>query len=132
MVKAVDIKAALAPLPVWHGRKPRGGEDERDSPYFAMLGAYRDGGIFAGSFDGNSEWERHRNGDEIVHILDGETEIEIVTEDGPQVLHMTAGMLVVVPRGCWHRFHAPRGVTLMTVTPQPTDHSTAEDPGAED
>ena len=37
-------------------------------------------------------------------------------------------MLIVVPRGCWHRFEAPNGVTPMTVTPLPTDHSTAEDP----
>ncbi len=41
---------------------------------------------------------------------------------------LKAGMLTVVPQGCWHRFHAPHGVTLLTVTPQPTDHSTAEDP----
>jgi mannose-6-phosphate isomerase-like protein (cupin superfamily) len=41
---------------------------------------------------------------------------------------MKAGMLAVVPRGRWHRFQAPDGVTLLTATPQPTDHSTAEDP----
>ena len=119
--------AAAGGAPAVNGRTPRGGQEE-DSPYFATLAAYRDGGIFAGSFDGDSEWERHRNGDEIVHILDGEAEVTILTEDGPQVLTMTGGMLVVVPQCCWHRFHAPKGVTLMTVTPQPTDHTAAEDP----
>jgi len=31
--------------------------------------------------------------------------------------------MIVVPQGCWHRFHSKTGVRLMTVTPQPTDHS---------
>lgn len=41
---------------------------------------------------------------------------------------MRAGMLTVVPRNMWHRFEAPGGVTVMTMTPQPTFHSSAEDP----
>ena len=64
----------------------------------------------------------------MVQVLDGETEITLLTDDGPQTMTLKAGMLTVVPQGCWHRFHAPNGVTVMTVTPQPTDHSTAEDP----
>lgn len=128
MVDAVDIRAALKPLQVWHGRQPRGGEAEPGGNYFATLAPYRDGAIFAGSFDGDSEWERHANGDEVVQVLAGETELTVITEAGPKVLHLSEGMLAVVPRGCWHRFHAPRGVTVLTVTPQPTEHSTAEDP----
>ena len=128
MVKAVDIKAALAPLQVLHGRTPH--TQEGDS--FATLADYRDGGIFAGSFDGDSEWERHRNGDELVQVLDGETTMTILTDHGPTELTLTAGMLTVVPQGLWHRFRAAEAVTLMTVTPQPTDHSTAEDPRGED
>jgi mannose-6-phosphate isomerase-like protein (cupin superfamily) len=127
MVKAVDIKATLEPLPVLHGRTPHTPDEESDKA-FATLADYRDGGIFAGSFDGHSEWERHRNGDELVHVLGGETTMTILTDDGPVELTLTAGMLTVVPQGLWHRFHAPDGVTLMTVTPQPTDHSTADDP----
>jgi hypothetical protein len=41
---------------------------------------------------------------------------------------MTAGMMIVIPQGCWHLFEAPDGVTVMTVTPQPTAHLQAEDP----
>jgi len=44
------------------------------------------------------------------------------------VLAPKDGMLTVVPRGRWHKFHAPTGVTVLTMTPQPTDLSTAEDP----
>ncbi|MEE8204285.1 MAG: cupin domain-containing protein [Alphaproteobacteria bacterium] len=127
MVKAIDIEAALATRPVLRGRSPETPADEA-AEAFATLAAFRDGGVFAGSFEGESAWERHPNGDELVHILSGETTLTILTDDGPQVLKMKAGMLTVVPQGCWHRFHAPNGVTVLTATPQPTDHSTAEDP----
>ena len=127
MAKAVDIKAALATLPILQGRTPQTSNDEAVKS-FATLAAFGDGGVFAGSFQGNSEWERHSQGDELVHVLEGETRLTLLTVDGPQEMTLTAGMLTVVPQGCWHRFHAPDGVTVLTVTPQPTDHSTAEDP----
>ncbi len=127
MVKAVNISAELAKLPALHDRRPDTPAEE-SGPAFATLAETRDGGVFAGSFDGDSAWERHNNGDELVHILSGEATVTIITGDGPQDLELSAGMLTVVPQGCWHRFHAPGGVTLLTVTPQPTDHSVAEDP----
>lgn len=39
-------------------------------------------------------------------------------------------MMVIVPLGMWHRFDSPDGVTLITATPQPTDHPAidVEDP----
>ena len=127
MAEAVNIKAALAALPVLRGRTPETSDDEA-AKSFATLAPFGDGAVFAGSFEGNSEWERHRQGDELVQVLDGETELTLLTDDGEQTMTLKAGMLIVVPRGCWHRFEAPNGVTLMTVTPLPTDHSTAEDP----
>jgi mannose-6-phosphate isomerase-like protein (cupin superfamily) len=127
MVKAVDVKAALAGCEVLQGRTPETPAEEADKA-FATLASYRDGGLFAGSFVGDSAWERHRNGDELVQVLDGEAEVTVITDDGPQMLTLGAGMLTIVPQGCWHRFHAPKGVTVMTMTPEPTDHSTADDP----
>ncbi len=127
MVKAVHIETELARLPVLRGRTPDTPLEEEDEA-FATLAEIGEGGVFAGSFEGDSPWERHPKGDELVHILAGETRLTLLTDEGPQVLVMTAGMLTVVPQGCWHRFHAPGGVTVLTVTPQPTDHSTAEDP----
>ena len=127
MIKAIDVQAELAKLPVLKGRSPHTAAAEAE-PCFATLAAFRDGGLFAGSFQGESEWERHSKGDEIVQILAGATRLTILTDEGPQVLEMTAGMLTVVPQGCWHKFNAPEGVTVLTATPQPTDHSTAEDP----
>jgi mannose-6-phosphate isomerase-like protein (cupin superfamily) len=127
MIKAIDIKAELARLPFLHGR----GKDTTDAEKraaFTTLSPYRDGGIFGGSFSGESQWERHQQGDEIVSILDGAATLTIMTDDGPQSFAMTAGMMIVVPQGCWHLFQAPAGVTIMTVTPQPTEHIDAQDP----
>lgn len=126
-LKAVDIQAELSNLPFIRGRSPYTSEAEMMSG-FTNLSPYRDGGIFAGGFSGTGQWERHLQGEEIVHILDGATTLTIMTDHGPQSFEMTAGMIIVVPQGCWHQFHAPDGVTLMTVTPQPTEHISGDDP----
>ena len=127
MPKAVDIREAIAHLPVLRNRRPDTQESEAKAA-FAVLAETRNGGVFAGSFEGESAWERHGNGDELVQVLEGETRLTILTDGGPTVLEMKAGMVTVVPQGCWHKFDAPTGVTVLTMTPQPTDLSTAVDP----
>jgi mannose-6-phosphate isomerase-like protein (cupin superfamily) len=124
---AVDIKAALAGRPTLRDRT-RHTSDADAQAAFATLSPYRGGAVFAGSFSGESPWERHLNGDELVHILDGATTLTIIIDDEPQIFEMTGGMLVVVPQGCWHRFESTDGVTVLTMTPQPTEHTTEEDP----
>lgn len=127
MVKAVSIEKELAGLAVLDGRTAETSEAEAEAA-FATLASFGEGGIFAGSFAGESPWERHTRGDELVHILKGATRLTILDANGTEnVLELKAGMLTVVPRGCWHRFQAPDGVTVLTATPQPTDHS-ATDP----
>jgi len=125
----VDIQAAIAPLPVLRNRGPETPRPEKGAA-FTRLAETHNGAVFAGSFQGQSDWERHRNGDELVQILAGETQLTILIDEGRSVFEMKAGMLVVVPQGCWHRFNSPNGVTGLTMTPQPTDHTTAEDPAA--
>jgi uncharacterized cupin superfamily protein len=127
MPKAVDIRAAIAPLPVLRNRRPETEGPEAEAA-FTMLAKTRNGGVFAGSFEGESAWERHGNGDELVQVLEGKTRLTILTDSGPTVLEMKAGMVTVVPQGCWHKFHAPSGVTVLTMTPQPSDLSRAVDP----
>ena len=119
MIDAVDIKAALESLPVLDGRNPETGEAETAAA-FAVLAGLRERKIFAGSFAGESPWERHSRGDELVQVIAGATTLAILTDDETHVLDITAGMLTVVPQGCWHRFNAPEGVSVMTATPQPT------------
>ncbi|MCB1754927.1 MAG: cupin domain-containing protein [Gammaproteobacteria bacterium] len=96
-------------------------EDLQDA--FAQLAPYRDGAVFIGHYAGNSEWERHSQGDEIVYVLDGETTLVLLGEDGEVDHLLQAGEFIVVPQNIWHRFKTPKGVKVMTVTPQPTDHS---------
>lgn len=129
MAKRVDVAAELAGLPFFAGRTP---ENEAEvGKAFARLGRINNGEIFAGRYSGWTPWERHRNGDELVQVLDGETTITILGEEGPERHTLTAGTFVVVPAGQWHRFDTPKGVTVMTATPLPTDFSTADDPRGE-
>ncbi len=102
-------------------RTPTSPESERRKG-LAELAPYRDGAIFTSKFTGTGGWERHRAGDEIVYVLEGTTMLRSITDAGPQAQELRAGMMVVVPQGVWHRFELPAGVTLMSVTPLPTDH----------
>ena len=121
MIKAIDVKAELAGRSVLRGRGPDTSAEEVTAA-FAVLAPLRDGGIFAGTFSGETAWERHSKGDELVYILDGRATLTIMMEDGPSSCTLTAGMLIVVPRGRWHRFEAPDGVTVLSASPQPTEH----------
>jgi mannose-6-phosphate isomerase-like protein (cupin superfamily) len=125
-IKIVDIKAELAPLTALIMRGENATEEQAAA--FAELSPFRDGGIFAGTFQGDSGWEIHPKGDEIMQILDGATSLTILAEGGEEILQLSAGMLVVVPQNCWHRFKAPDSVTVMTATPQPTEHTFVDDP----
>jgi len=119
----IDLKAEFAKLRMLRGRTPETPATEREGA-FARLAAYRDGAIFTAKFAGEGAWERHPQGDEIVQIVDGGTTLHIMTADGPQSFALAAGMVAIVPQGMWHRFEAPQGVSLMTATPQPTEHLT--------
>ena len=125
MIRAVDIKAELAGRPVLRERGKDTTEAEAKAA-FATLAPFRDGSIFAGSFSGDSPWERHRKGDKLVHILDGAATLTIMTDDRASVLHddggdvgrRAPGPLAPIPRPGWghgadrnasaHRPHARR------------------------
>jgi mannose-6-phosphate isomerase-like protein (cupin superfamily) len=131
MITILDLKGELAKLNMLHGRRPEMTEAERKaSGGFATLSPFRDGNIFSAKFTGDGAWERHPNGEELVQVVEGSTTLHIITEEGPRSYALSAGMMVIVPQGAWHRFHAPEGVSLVTVTPKPTEHLTVdiEDP----
>ncbi len=123
MITIIDLKAELAKLTMLRGRTPEMPAAARKGA-FATLAPYRDGAIFTAKFAGQAAWERHPNGDEIVQIVDGATTLHLMAEDGPQSFTLSAGMVAIVPQGTWHRFESPDGVSLMTATPQPTEHLT--------
>jgi mannose-6-phosphate isomerase-like protein (cupin superfamily) len=130
MVEPVNIKERIKDMAVLANRGEHTTEEEVEAA-FATLGTgdFRDAGVFLGSFDGNAGWERHLKGDELVQIVAGSTEFDIIVDDDKQTLELTAGMLVVVPQGCWHRFRSADGVTVLTATPRYDEqHTFVDDP----
>jgi mannose-6-phosphate isomerase-like protein (cupin superfamily) len=119
----LDLNSEFARLRMLRGRTPETPEPDRKGA-FARLTPYRDSAINVANFSGEGPWERHPNGDEIVQIVDGATTFHLMTDDGRQSYELKTGMIVIVPQGAWHRFKAPDGVSLMTTTPQPTQHLT--------
>jgi mannose-6-phosphate isomerase-like protein (cupin superfamily) len=129
MQRIIDLSTELGKLALLQGRTPQTTSEERAGTA-AELGAYRDGALFASKFSGLGAWERHPNGDELVQVIEGAATVDIVTADARRSVEVHAGMLLVVPQGAWHRFRSPDGITLMTVTPRPSEHirSDVDDP----
>lgn len=124
----VSIDGAFGGLRFLADRTPLTQRDD----YFATLSPYRDGAIFVAHYAGTSEWERHCAGEEIVLVLEGATTI-ILRLDGVENRHpLGERELIVVPRGVWHRFETPDEVKVLSVTPQPTDHSAKVPPSDDD
>lgn len=99
---------ALTPEPASGTRKGRGVE----------LGSYRDGILFLGASTGTGpgHWETHRE-DELVYVLDGSRTLQIVFDAGqPRSFELRAGMIAVIPRGAWHRFHSRDFGMVMSAT----------------
>jgi len=127
MITILDLKGELEKLTLLRGRTPQMTEVERKgSGAFATLAPFRDGNIFSAKFSGDGAWERHPNGDELVQIVDGSATLHTMTVDGPKSYAVSAGMIIIVPQGTWHRFYSPEGVTLVTATPKPTEHLTVD------
>ena len=130
MIEPVILNDRIAALSPIVNRGPHTTEEQVEAA-FATLGAgdFRDCGVFLGTFDGNAGWERHMKGDELVHVVAGSTEFDIIVDNQKQTLELDAGMLLVVPQGCWHRFRSEMGVTVLTVTPRTDEqHTFIDDP----
>ncbi len=117
----ISINEAISSVTFFGHRRPETTDDEMKGT-FCTLSEFGDGGVFAGHYAGFSEWERHPVGDEIVIVIDGETTLILLENNEERKNLMTKGDLIVVPKNTWHRFESPKGVKVMTVTPQPTDH----------
>ena len=59
-------------------------------------------------FSGQAPWERHPDGDELLHVLEGAVDLTVLTDDGPTELRLDAGSVFVCPKGLWHRQRAPQ------------------------
>ncbi len=84
-------------------------------------------GVFR--FSGQTPWERHPAGDELLCALDGDVDITVLTDGGPVQTTVRAGSVFICPRGLWHRQLARRGATHLYATPlEGSEHSWADDP----
>ncbi len=118
-LSVIDLDAELAKLTMFRGLTPQTTFAERRGSG-TVMGPYREGILFAAKIAGTTHWEDHPE-DELVHIVDGVKTLDIVCDDGPRSFVLRAGMMVIVPKGAWHRFRCPEGGTTWSVT-FPGDH----------
>ena len=115
-----EVLAGLEYLP---NRTPEMATNGGAEKAFAEVSRYRDGAIYVGFYSGSSEWERHSNGDEIVMCLEGSTTLVLFVDKVEERVELFEKEIAVVPANTWHRFENSEKLKVMTVTPQPTDHS---------
>jgi quercetin dioxygenase-like cupin family protein len=128
-MKVHDIPAMLRDLPLL--RITANTTAEEAGAAFPQLASFNEGGIFVGRYSGQPPWERHPKADELLHVLEGEIDITVLTDDGPVHATVGVGSVFVVPQGLWHRPVAWAAATLLSATPKPTEVSFAEDPRRE-
>jgi mannose-6-phosphate isomerase-like protein (cupin superfamily) len=72
-------------------------------------------------------WEMHPKGDELLHVLEGEVEVELLQRSGRRRrTTVRAGSFFVVPRGLWHRPTQRKPVVMLYVTPGEGTEATFE------
>ena len=116
MSTIIDLNAEAEKLTTLNGATPQATPARRKGG-MARLGSYRDGILLLGASTGTGRghWETHPE-DELVYVLDGAASLDIVQEDGPHSLALSAGMIAVVPPGAWHRFRSADGRTTVSAT----------------
>ncbi|MCC7254051.1 cupin domain-containing protein [Hyphomicrobium sp.] len=67
-------------------------------------------------FSGQTGWERHTGGDEILFILEGETELTQLTAEGEIRQTVRKGDVVQIPAGVWHSQRTRSPVKLLFLT----------------
>tara|TARA_B110000858_G_scaffold89247_1_gene103077 strand:- start:1039 stop:1425 length:387 start_codon:yes stop_codon:yes gene_type:complete len=80
------------------------------------------------SFVGSPPWELHLEGDELLHILSGSCSLTIREEGTEESKILVKGDVAVIPKGCWHRTNAEKGVTMLYMTPQAGNEHSWGDP----
>ena len=101
-------------------------ESEPDSPVgnFTFHGCT--GGVAA--FRGRPPWEFHGEGDELLFILAGSSELTVLDHDQRTVRMLLPGQLALVPQGHWHSNNAPGGVTMLWITPSEGNQHSWDEP----
>jgi len=80
-------------------------------------------------FSGQPPWERHPDGDELLHVIEGDLEVTLLAPEGRVRVEVRAGSVFIVPRGLWHRSRTHGVVSMLFATPtKGGEVSFAEDP----
>ena len=108
-----DVRAALSDLPDMSMR---------------FLDSMNNHLLVASRGDKRTHWERHLGSDEMIYVMDGETDIVTLTDGGPVESTIHAGSLFVCPEGMWHRLTPRPFVSAFYLTPSNTEGSDAKDP----
>lgn len=75
-----------------------------------------------------SPWERHPQGQELLHVLAGAVQVTLLVDSRQIIIRLDAGSIFVVPSAVWHS-HTPLASTIeFGATPGKSQHSTAADP----
>ncbi len=100
---------------------------------FTQFASFNDAGfgVFrVASSPGPGPWEMHPDTDELLHVLEGSVRVEVYRPDADNdVVALSAGELVVVPRGYWHRHVDAVDLVEMFHTPGESLHT--DDPAGE-
>jgi mannose-6-phosphate isomerase-like protein (cupin superfamily) len=101
-------------------------DHEPDSP----IGRFDFHGCTCGvaSFIGKPPWELHTIGDELIHVLAGESVLTVLRNGQAESRLLREGDVVIVPEGCWHRNNAATGVTMFHMTPTDGGRHAWDDP----
>jgi quercetin dioxygenase-like cupin family protein len=101
----------------------------RDLPEMSMrfitqMGDYI---LIASGGSSPSHWERHE-GDELLYVLEGSTDIRIATGDGIKTTRLDTGSLFVCPQGFWHQLIPHGRMNAFYATPKNTEGSVTKNP----
>jgi mannose-6-phosphate isomerase-like protein (cupin superfamily) len=61
-------------------------------------------------------WEMHPAGDEILYMLDGTATFVLELSEGPKEVILSAGRLLVVPKGVWHTAKVSAPARMLAIT----------------
>jgi quercetin dioxygenase-like cupin family protein len=107
-----NIAAAMRDLP------------EMSMRFIAPMGDYI---LIVSGGSSPSHWERHE-GDELLYVLEGSTDIKIATNEGIKTTRLDEGSVFVCPQGFWHKLIPHGRINAFYATPNQTQGSATKNP----
>ena len=99
-----------------------------DGDEFWVPEEFNGGHMWIAKFKGAGPWSRQPEGDSMFYVLEGQTEVTVLTDEGEEKTPVPKGSLFMLPKGVWHKHSADDWVSTIGVAPGPTERSDADDP----